>query len=160
MQPDPDKFDSQLILEEGLRLAAYEDTKGIKTIGVGHNLIAAPLTAQQIAICGSNGLTGPISHAGAIYVLHNDQDLVYGALNAHTPWWNNLDEIRSRVLADLCFNMGWGTLCNFHHFLYDLEQNDFVQAAIDLQASAWYDQVGNRGKRLVTMMNTGEDYTS
>lgn len=167
MPIDRKKLDRQLILEEGLRLFSYRDGRGFLSIGVGRNLDTNPLTPQEIAIGGSNGLTGYyISREGAILCLHNDEDKAMGMLDAHTPWWESLDEIRARVMVILCFNMGWRSvdgkhgLSTFNHFLNDMHEGDYDLAAADLRNSVWYGQVGNRGPRLVGMVNSGQDYTS
>ena len=157
---DQVKLDNQLMLDEGLRLTRYRDSRGFDTIGVGHNLTAAPLTPSQIAVCGSDGMTGPITYAGAIQVLHDDESIAFDHLDAHCGWWNSLDEIRARVMADLMFNMGWGTLSEFTRFLLNMNAHNFENAAADLEQSAWYKEVGNRGPRLVGMVRTGEDYTA
>lgn len=160
MSLDRQKLDSQLILEEGLRLVAYKDPRGFLTTGVGRNLDGNPLTPAEIKVCGSDGRTQPITHDTAMFLLHNDEMKAMNALSAHASWWIGLDEIRSRVMVDLCFNMGWSTLSQFHHFLGDMSEGSFYFAAEDLMASAWYNEVGNRGPRLVGMVKTGEDYIS
>lgn len=165
MPIDLQKLDDQLILEERLLLVAYRDTRGFLTVGVGRNLDTNPLTTSEIAVCGSNGRSGPISRAGAIVCLHNDEDKIFAALNAHAPWWKELNEIRARVMADLCFNMGWRSadgkhgLSTFHNFLLDMQEGSFDLAADELKASKWYGEVGTRGKRLEMMVATGQDYT-
>lgn len=166
MPIDLPKLDKQLILEEGLRLTPYKDTKGFLTVGVGRNLDANPLTPTEIAVCGSNGRAAPITHAGAMLCLHNDEDRAISALNEHATWWEGLDEIRARVMAILCFNMGWRSadgkhgLSTFVHFLLDMQEGAFDLAVADLRASLWYNETGDRGPRLVGMVRSGQDYTA
>lgn len=167
MPIDRIKLDNQLILEEGTRLHAYKDTRGFCTIGVGRNLDASPLTPEEQAACGvSCARPVTISQDGAIFCLHNDERRAMGTLDAHAHWWEDLDEIRARVMVILCFNMGWRSadgkhgLSTFPHFLLDMQEGSFDLAAADLQDSLWYSEVGDRGPRLVGMVGSGQDYTA
>lgn len=157
---DKNKLDSQLMLDEGLRLIAYKDQYGNLTVGVGRNLDSNPLTVSEIVRVGHDARDEPITHDDALFLLHNDEMKVFNALGEHMPWWNSMDDVRGRVLADLCFNMGITKLLGFHTFLSLLEAHSFDDAASDLAGTAWYGQVGARGPRLVGMVSTGEDYTS
>lgn len=171
MQLNTDRLHSQLILEEGLRLMAYDDAtgmpvpaggkcKGHLTVGVGHNLDALPLTPSEVAAVGHDGRTQPITTANAMLILDNDIAAVCRVLNIQLAWWSDLDEIRARSLVDMTFNMGVHTLLSFHNFLSYLHAGDFDKAASDLESTAWYDEVGSRAVRLAGMIRTGEDYTS
>ena len=155
---DQQKLDSQLMLDEGLRLKPYRDSRGYLSTGAGRNLDTNPLTPAEIAVCGHDGRTQPITLAAAIFLLHNDEATAMNELTTNCGWWVNLDDVRARVMIDLMFNMGWGTLQNFHHFLADMACKSFDTAADDLKDSAWYNEVGDRGPRLVRMVRTGSDY--
>jgi len=165
------RLGSQLILEEGLRLMPYDDATGYPvkpggscrgklTIGVGRNLDGNPLTNAERAAIGHDGRTRPITHDQAFMLLDNDIASVCRALNHNIPWWEHLDEIRARVLADLCFNLGIVKLLAFRHFLSNMRIGDYNAAANDLVDSLWYSQVKSRGVRLVAMVRTGEDWTA
>lgn len=166
-----DRLHAQLILEEGLRLMAYDDATGYPvppggvcrgklTVGVGHNLDANPLTADELAAVGHDGRKQPITRANAIMILDNDITVACYELDRHVPWCESLDEIRARVMVDLSFNMGINKLMGFQHFLGYMNQGQYDHAASELENSVWYDQVGARGVRLAGMVRSGEDYTS
>lgn len=157
---DQAKLDSQLMLDEGLRLIAYRDQRGHLTTGVGRNLDTNPLSATEIAQVGHDARTRPITHADALYLLHNDEEAVCAAMDEHMPWWSDLDDVRARVLVDLCFNMGVHKTLSFNTFLALMHQGNYQDAADDLQQTAWYGEVAARGPRLVGMVATGEDYTA
>lgn len=170
MQLDTDRLQNQLILEEGLRLMAYDDETGYPvppggrcvgnlTVGVGHNLDANPLTPSEKAVVGHDGRTKPITHDNALMILDEDIADACGQLDAHLPWWEGLDEIRARVMVDLTFAMGIGGLMGFHTFLGLMKAGEFDTAANDLLATKWYGEARTRGVRLVGMVRTGEDYT-
>lgn len=153
-------LDSQLMLDEGLRLMPYIDSRGFLTTGVGRNLDGNPLTAAEMAVVGHDGRTLPLTHDQAIFLLHNDEMKAMTILSHWLPWWLNLSDVPARVMVDLEFNMGWSKLQLFHHFLADMQAGDFAAAGQDLQNSVWFGEVGKRGPRLVGMVTTGQDYTS
>jgi lysozyme len=64
------------------------------------------------------------------------------------PWWRNLDDNRQRILANMCFNLGYPRLSGFKNFLSALQVSDFEKAAVEMMDSKWADQVGDRAKRL------------
>lgn len=171
MELNTGRLHSQLILEEGLRLMAYDDATGYPvpaggvcrgklTTGVGRNLDGNPLTILEQQAVGHNGRTAPITHDNAIMLLDHDIAHACRALDDNLPWWRFLDEIRARVMVDLTFNMGIVKLLGFHHFISDMRAGAYEAAADDLKDSLWYGQVGQRGKRLEGMVRTGEDYTA
>ena len=157
---DPTKLDSQLCLDEGVRLKPYRDQFGNLTTGVGRNLDSNPFTPAEIAFIGHDGRTLPITLPQAMFLLHNDEGKVMGELTQVWPWWADLDDVRGRVMVDLCFNMGIQKLKGFPVFISQMSSNDFAAAGEALKNSLWYNQVGNRGPRLVGMVTTGEDYTA
>lgn len=170
MQLNLVRLESQLILHEGLRLLPYDDAtgkvvesgngyRGNLTIGVGRNLDGNPLTSKEIAFVGHNCREKAITKEQAIYLLGNDIAHHACALNENIPWWTFLDEVRGRVLVDMCFNMGVIKLLGFKNTLSSIRSGAYSRAADGMAASLWYIQVGMRGKRLEKMMRTGQDWT-
>jgi lysozyme len=74
---------------------------------------------------------------------------VLATLNAAIPWWGSLPDQAQRVMANLCFNMGWKTLATFRQFLAAMQAHDWQRAAQELKNSKWWGQVGERGPRIV-----------
>lgn len=174
---DRQALDTQLIRDEALELYPYDDKtgkpvpqgeicQGNLTTGVGHNLDGKPLTAAQRAVIGHDGRTKPITHDQAIWLLHCDEVDAMNDLSHRMPWWTSLDDVRARVMVGLSFNMGIDKLSEFVHFVSDMrtisgldnpDAHLFAVASNDLKNSAWYNETGNRGKRYVSMVLTGED---
>jgi GH24 family phage-related lysozyme (muramidase) len=143
-----------------MRLRAYLDTRGILTVGVGRNLDANPLSTDELQAVGHDARTRPITHDQALFLLHNDEAHAINALCANCSWWISLDDVRARAMVDLMFNMGWGTLQTFKHFLADMATKDYEAAGKELLSSKWYNQVGLRGPRIVDMISLGKDFTA
>ena len=133
-------IEDQLILHEGLRLKPYSCTAGKLTIGVGRNLK-------------DKGIT----HDEAMILLRNDIAEVTAQLERF-DWFRALGPVRRKVLIDMCFNLGMAGLLGFQKMIEALKRADYEAAADEMVNSRWYGQVGERGRRLVAMMRTGEDY--
>ena len=71
------------------------------------------------------------------------------------PWWRKLDEVRQRVLANMCFNLGIDKLLGFQNALAAMAKGVYTTAAAEMQDSLWYGQVGQRAVRLCSAMETG-----
>ena len=86
-------IEEQLRKHEGNRKFPYVDTVGKVTIGVGRNLTDVGLSGNEIDI-----------------LLKNDIDRAVADLDRELSWWRKLNEARQRVMIDLCFNLGIGSL--------------------------------------------------
>ncbi len=130
--------------DEGCRLKAYEDTVGVFTVGYGHAHVA-PGTIWTQAQC-DEALADDIAEAILL-------------LDSHAPWWRSLNDARQDVLANMCYNLGWGNgahgLSSFHNTLAAIKAGEFERAAAGLLASRWAKQVKGRAVRLAAQMRTG-----
>lgn len=139
---------------EGFVPHAYQDSLGIWTIGIG------------TMIDGRRG--GGITHDEALYLLQNRIQKAALQLDRAIPWWRALDEIRRRILVDMCFNMGVGRaprtnglddkgegLLSFQNTLAHIKAGNYTLAAAGMLKSKWATQTGNRAQRLARMMESG-----
>ena len=139
---------AELRRDEAVRDRPYLDTsKPPKlTVGVGHNLSASPLPV---------GWTYPLSPTQITQLLVGDVADTLHQLDVNLPWWRNLDEVRQRVIANMCFNLGIAKLLGFKNALAATERGAYPTAAAEMQDSLWYGQVGARAVRLCKAMHTG-----
>lgn len=139
---------AELRRDEGVRYVPYLDnaTPPNDTTGVGHNLNVSPLPA---------GWTYPLTDAQVDQLLTGDLNETFMELNTSLPWWTSLDDVRQRVVANMCFNMGIGTLLTFRNTLTDIKLGFYVAAAAGMRSSLWAKQVGARAQRLADAMATG-----
>lgn len=140
MAVDRTAMTRQLRLHEGERLKPYRCTAGKLTIGVGRNLEDRGITAQESAM-----------------LLANDIAREERALFEALPWVSGLDEVRQRVLLDMAFNMGMGSLLQFKLTLGAIQSGQYERASKMMLDSRWAKQVGTRAERLSRMMATGKD---
>jgi len=138
---DDAKLISELVKDEGLRLKPYKCTAGKTTIGVGRNL-------DDVGISQSEAYT----------LLASDIARVKKEC-ARQPWWPSVedDDVRSRVMLNMCFNLGIRRLSGFKNTLDAVRDQRWKDAAAGMRASMWAKQVGARAERLAKMMETGDD---
>lgn len=134
-------LETQLIAHEGLRLDMYKDTVGIWTIGVGRNLEDVGLRSE----------------AEARFLLKSDILKISSELERRLPWIEGLDEVRTRVLLDMAFNLGSAGLMKFQNTLRYVSEGRYDLAAQEMLDSKWARQVGRRAQRLSKMMESGKD---
>jgi lysozyme len=128
----------ELERDEGLRLKVYVDSVGIPTIGIGRNLRDRGLSREE-----------------AYHLLHNDLEEVSAQLDQRLPWWGRLDDVRQRVLANMCFNLGISGLMQFERTLALTMTGKYEEAADEMLRSKWAAQVGERAVRLSQMLRHG-----
>lgn len=149
----PPTPEAELTLDEGYRTKPYRDSRGIWSVGIGHNLEAHGFTPEQCANM------GPWSDAKIAAAFEADYAHTCELIEAHWSWSAHLDAIRHRCLANMGFNMGVGKLATFETFLGLVEQGRFAEAGADLKATQWASQVGARAERLEKRIATGEYWT-
>lgn len=128
----------QLLEHEGLKLKPYRCPAGKLTIGVGRNLEERGISEEE-----------------ALYLLDNDiseciKDLQKIFTDAES--FATLPENVQRVLIDMRFNLGASGFRCFKKMIKAVKDRDFTRAALEMQDSKWFEQVGNRGSVLVKMM--------
>ncbi len=157
----------QLILHEGLKLKPYKCSAGYWTIGVGRNLETNGLSKQeQKDILGAYGLEKEevisllkvrgLYEEEAMLLLNNDIIKCYDI--AEFRWFRFLNAVREKVVIDMRFNLGRTGFLEFKKMIRQLELENYWNAAEEMKESKWYHQTGERAKRLVVMMATGQDY--
>ena len=130
---------------EGSRNIPYQDSKGIWTVGVGHNM------------------SGPLSAYVITRIFEEDMTVVIDELTDNFQWFPGLNDARQGALIDLAFNMGMPTLLTFKKTLGYLSAGDYDDAAEELLRgtapggiSWYYHDVGARAEEISHMIRTGE----
>lgn len=136
---DRQQLFTRLQQEEGLRLKPYKDENGHLTIGYGRNL-------------DQDGIGPP----EAEMLLQNDINVAQCGLDSRFDWFKMLDGVRAQAMVDIAFNLGIRGLMGFPKFLAAMGAHDYATAATELQNSKWFTEVGPRGVKLVSMIQTGQ----
>lgn len=140
------KLIADLRRDEDVRYSPYNDTKGIPTVGVGHNLEAKPLPA---------GWKYPLNDTQVNSLLDDDLEDVFHDLDRNLPWWTDLNDVRQRVICNMAYNLGITKLLGFKNTLVFMRQGKYDAAADGMLNSAWATQVKGRALRLANMMRKG-----
>ena len=130
---------AELTRDEGRRRFPYYDQGNRMTIGVGHDIADVGLNDACID-----------------FILGEDICSAAADLDHNIPWWRLLDPVRQRVLLNMAFNLGWPKFSQFARLFSAVNQHRWDDAALEMIASRWAVQVGDRAKRLETMMRTGQ----
>lgn len=124
----------QLKRDEGRRTQPYQDTRGVWTVGYGHNLT-----------------TGALSEAAISQILRDDLQIVETQCLS-LPIWTGLSDARRGVLLNMAFTLGFAGLMRFRHLFAMLDAQDYEAAALAMLESTWAGQVGARATRLAQQM--------
>lgn len=146
-----EKLNAQLRIDEGRRYRRYLDTANPPrwTIGDGHNITDDPHYPYTEA-------DEPLTDDQIDGLRNRDVAVAVMALDQYANWWRAMDEPRQRVLANMCFNMGWKKLSEFVNTLQAMHFAKYDIAAFGMRSSKWANQVGDRAERLAKIMETGE----
>ena len=133
------RLSKQLEVDEGRRRRIYLDSVGKWSGGVGRNLTDRGLRDDEIDL-----------------MLSNDIDEAVGIARALVVNFDQLDDVRQEVVTNMAFNLGMTRLGGFKQFIGALLRFDFQRATTEMMDSKWYEQVGDRGKRLAYAMREGK----
>jgi lysozyme len=140
------RIESELVFDEGFRGDVYPDSRGIKTIGFGHNVEASPLPI---------GLQPPLNYLQGIQLLRIDLAKAEQALLIKLPWIAAMaEDARKGVLVDLAFNLGINGLLEFRRLLDAARLGLWEIAEDELRASRYFTQAPKRAARLATQLIT------
>lgn len=137
---------------EGFYTGTYLCPAGKLTQGFGRNLEVHPLSNEEKAELNEDGsVSKEVAEKWAIKELKEceaklSQNIIY----------NNQSQIRKAVLLDMCFNIGYTGLMKFKKMWFALGNKDYPEASRQAKDSAWYVQVGNRGKRNVEIIASNQ----
>ena len=131
------KLKAELTRDEDRRYRIYTDTVGKVSGGIGRNLTDKGFRDNEIDL-----------------MYQNDIAETEAWLDRALPWWRSLDPVRQRVMMNMAFNMQ-GRLLGFRNFLAAAQRGDWGAAATEMLDSLWARQVGDRAKRLASMMRSG-----
>lgn len=134
---------------EGLRLAAYRDSKGILTVGRGLNLetSAAPFMLAAVGAKYAEVCRGvPLTNAQA--------DKLFDAAfhNACQGIDATLPDAAQAVLIEMQYQMGTGGVAKFAHMTAALKRRDFATAALEMMDSTWHKDTPRRCEELAIRM--------
>ena len=145
--------------EEDWRDKPYIDTEGYPTVGFGFKIgpKGAPLSNYVFTLPRT---------AGEVW-LRCYLDTMVADITGYPEVDKTLRSLRSRatgadysdaricVLLSMCYQMGISGVDQFRNTLRFMQVGDFTKAAVNMLASKWGRQTGNRAARHAKQMQTG-----
>lgn len=137
-----DALRADLIRDEGIRLAAYTDSAGYLTIGIGRLIDARKPGAG-------------LRHEEALLLCENDIRACFDDLHQFV-WFMRLDPVRQRAVLNMRFQLGVGGFRGFRRMIAALERSDLAAAAREGLDSKWAStDTPARARRVLRMLETG-----
>jgi len=136
-----DKLRKELTFDEGCVDKIYLDHLGYPTFGIGHLVLETDAEYNK-------DVGTPVSEERIKECFEKDIENVFNDLNRSIPWWKDLPEDLTLVIANMSFNLGITRLLKFKKFLTALEVKNWDNAAVEMMDSRWAKQVGPRAVRL------------
>ena len=137
---------------EGFIKEPYLCPAGKLTQGYGRNLEVHPLSPEEQRELNEDGTVPEwVAEKWAL------MELLECEVKLNTNLiYQKLSEVRKAVLLDMCFNIGYTGLMKFKKMWFALGNKDYPEASRQAKDSAWYTQVGNRGKRNVEIIASNQ----
>jgi len=127
-----------IIKHEDLKNHLYKDSLGFWTIAVGYNIQVRGLPTD---IC--------MELLDRVVVEENLNDL------NQCLWFKTLNEPRAVAIIDLCYNVGFKNLLEFHDMIEAIKEKNYNKAADAMLNSKWAHQVKSRAFEDAEIMRTG-----
>ena len=142
---DLDKLQKELAEDEGCKYEIYNDHLGYATFGIGHLVTDSDLEyGQEIGTEVSKERDDECFKAD-IEITIEDCNILYSN-------FNDIPEEAQLILANMMFNLGRPRLSKFLKLKAAVDDEDWMEASVQMMDSKWAKQVPNRAKRLCERM--------
>ena len=142
---DLDKLQKELAEDEGCKYEIYNDHLGYATFGIGHLVTDSDLEyGQEIGTEVSKERVDECFKAD-IEITIEDCNILYSN-------FNDIPEEAHLILANMMFNLGRPRLSKFLKLKAAVDDEDWMEASVQMMDSKWAKQVPNRAKRLCERM--------
>lgn len=135
---------------EGCRLDAYQDTRGIWTIGYGDtgSLLDGTVIGPGVAIDQAT--------ANSMFFQRYQRAFVAASGDVGNTIFNTISSPRQAALVDMAYNLGGAGLAEFRQFLGYIALAEWDLAVSAGYQSRWAKQVPNRAKAALDIILSGE----
>lgn len=140
-----DLLRQELAEDEGCKYEIYLDHLGLPTFGIGHLITEDdPEYGQEVGTTVTQERVQAVFSRDIAVTLEDCFRLYSG--------FSELPEEVQRIVANMCFNLGYPRLSKFKGMKAAVEEADWNRAADEMVDSKWYQQVPNRARRLEKRM--------
>lgn len=141
-----DRLLERIKKHEGYKRDPYKDTVDKWTVGYGRNLEDNPLSLEEVLALFNRTEFKNTGMADNFF-----EDLLVADIRKHTEELKDklaifpmCDQDEQTVLIDMAFNLGVPTLLSFKGMLHAIDNDDKVEAAVELLDSKYAEQVKTR----------------
>lgn len=142
-----DRLRQQLEIDEGCKYVIYLDHLNLPTHGIGHLILESDLEYGQ-------PVGTSVSEDRVIECFEKDLESVQKDCYRLYDDFDDLPETVQEIIANMLFNMGLGRMKAFKGMKRNVDARQWDKAADEMVDSRWYNQVGERSKRLVERMRS------
>ena len=135
------KLQEQLKIDEGVKYEVYEDHLGYATFGIGHLITTADEEYQW-------PVGTKVTPERVNEVFQTDVEKYISETQKVFPDLINKPDNIQVVLVNMCFNLGAPRLGKFRKFISAINDEQWIEAAVEMMDSNWANQVGPRAERL------------
>jgi lysozyme len=126
---------------EGKINKIYKDSLGLKTFGIGHLVLE------------DDDLEEGVEYSDEVVMEYFEHDFKIAVADAHKFIdENTIPENVFGVVIEMCFQLGYPRLCGFKKFKAALENNDLVEAHLQMLDSRWAKQTPQRANQLAEIV--------
>jgi len=136
-----DKLREELTEDEGCVFEIYLDHLGYPTFGIGHLITTAD--EEYGWPIGTKVTPERVNE-----VFQTDVEKYIKETQKVFPDLINKPDLIQVVLVNMCFNLGAPRLGKFYKFISAINDEQWIEAAIEMMDSNWANQVGPRAERL------------
>ena len=153
-----DKIIERVKRFEGFKDKPYKDTVGKWTVGYGRNLEDNPLSVEEVLELFDRTEFKNTGMADTFFekLLLRDIELHKEDLEQNLAMFPMCDQDEQTVLIDMAFNLGVPTLLQFDGMLHAIDNDDRVQAAVELLDSNYAEQVKTRAADNARLLAGGD----
>ena len=142
---DIEKLREEIEYDEGNVKSIYLDHLHLPTFGIGHLVRESdPEHGWEVGT--------PVSDDRCAEAFNEDIKTVVSDCYKLYPDFDNLPEEAQRIIANMCFNLGYPRLSKFKGMKRGVDARDWQSAADEMVDSRCYRQVTKRADRLVERM--------
>jgi GH24 family phage-related lysozyme (muramidase) len=99
---------------------------------------------------------GEISEEAAEVALRSEAAKAIGYARALVPRFDTFSDARQESLADMAFNLGLSAMAHFQRMIAAINHDDWLLAALAVEDSLYFREVGKRAQRVRDELATGE----
>jgi lysozyme len=152
------RLEASLRDHEGVRDRPYICPAGKLTLGVGRNIEDRPFTGKDLRdMFDAREIEIRLTPAGIQRLLDGDMALHLTFCRSLIPGWQEIDDVRQTVIAEMCFQLGPTRLMGFRQMIKAIEGRDWTKAAAEGRDSKWHKQDSpERAECLMKILESGQ----